>query len=83
MPHVTIQLAEGRTDEQKHEVARLVTKALNEVCGAKEGNVSVSFVDYTLEQWRAEVTPHIIEVKDTVYKWPVYLERPDDLPKAK
>ena len=51
MPHVTIELLEGRTTEQKAAVARAVTDALVDLAGSKPGDVDIVFVDVASSNW--------------------------------
>ncbi|GAC1619365.1 MAG: hypothetical protein PVS2B2_16360 [Candidatus Acidiferrum sp.] len=45
MPHVQITWVEGRTHEQKREIAERVTQVLTEEGKAKRENIHVSFLD--------------------------------------
>lgn len=51
MPHVTVQLLEGRTTAQKRATATAITEALVEHCGAKRESVVVVFSDVPLDSW--------------------------------
>jgi 4-oxalocrotonate tautomerase len=51
MPHVTIQLLEGRTTEQKAAVAKAVTEALVTLAGSKPADVNIVFVDVARDDW--------------------------------
>lgn len=51
MPHVTIELLEGRTIEQKAAVAKAVTEALVTLAGSKPGDVDIVFVDVARGNW--------------------------------
>lgn len=51
MPHVTIELLEGRTMEQKAAVAKAVTAALVDLAGSKPGDVDIVFVDVARSNW--------------------------------
>ena len=51
MPHVTVQLLEGRNTEQKRAAAKAITDALVEHCGAKRESVVVVFADVPLNSW--------------------------------
>ncbi len=45
MPHVQVTLLEGRTPEQKRNVAEGITRVLVEEAGARREAVSVAFLD--------------------------------------
>ena len=51
MPFVEVKLWEGRTREQKAEVARRVTDAMVEVAGCAPESVTVAFEDYAKGDW--------------------------------
>jgi 4-oxalocrotonate tautomerase len=42
MPHVTVKMLEGRTDEQKRALCERVTQAVSETVGAPIENVTVT-----------------------------------------
>ncbi|MQG19386.1 MAG: 4-oxalocrotonate tautomerase [SAR202 cluster bacterium] len=45
MPEVTIDWNAGRTDEQKKEIAEVITKALVDIGNAPKENVKIEFID--------------------------------------
>ncbi|HEX2032727.1 MAG TPA: tautomerase family protein [Chloroflexota bacterium] len=51
MPHVSVQLLEGRTIEQKRAASQAITDALIEHCGAQRESVVVVFVDIPRDSW--------------------------------
>jgi 4-oxalocrotonate tautomerase len=51
MPHVTVQLLDGRSTAQKRAAAKAITDALVEHCGAKRESVVVVFSDVTRDSW--------------------------------
>lgn len=71
MPHITIKMLKGRTDDQKKLAAEKVSKALVDAIGCTESHVSVSIEDYTPEEWqeqyRIEVTENNALVKKPDY----------------
>lgn len=71
MPHITIKMLKGRTDDQKKLAAEKVSKALVDAIGCTESHVSVSIEDYTPEEWqeqyRIEVTENNALVKKPAY----------------
>jgi 4-oxalocrotonate tautomerase len=54
MPHIIVQLLEGRTIEQKRATATAITDAMIEHCGAKRESVVVVFTDIPLDSWARE-----------------------------
>jgi 4-oxalocrotonate tautomerase len=51
MPHVQITMLQGRTLEQKRNLAARVTDVLVEECGARREAVSVAIVEVTKEDF--------------------------------
>ena len=51
MPHVTVQLLEGRTIAQKRAAATAITDALVEHCGAHRESIVVVFSDIPRDSW--------------------------------
>lgn len=76
MPHITIKMLKGRTDEQKQNAAVKVKKALCEALGCGESHVSVSVSDYTPLEWQEQFRVEIAENPDIIIK-PDY--KPEDL----
>ncbi|NLP26112.1 MAG: 4-oxalocrotonate tautomerase [Clostridiales bacterium] len=52
MPHISIKMLKGRTDEQKNLAVKKLTDALCDALGCSESHVSVSVEDYTAQQWQ-------------------------------
>jgi 4-oxalocrotonate tautomerase family enzyme len=48
MPQVKIDWNAGRTDEQKNQIAEVITKALVEIGNAPEENVGIEFIDHEI-----------------------------------
>lgn len=59
MPHITVELYEGRSDEEKRVIAKCVRDALCSQTGHRAGAVSVSVVDVPKEQWKSQVYDRI------------------------
>jgi len=73
MPHFQIKLLEGKTEEQKQELAKAVVKAAQKVIGYGDESFSVTIEDFTWEEWKNNVYPKdIIRSKDLLYKKPGY-----------
>ncbi|KAB2954437.1 4-oxalocrotonate tautomerase [Heliorestis acidaminivorans] len=49
MPVVQITMLEGRSEEQKRELAKAITKALVDTCGAKPESVIMTVLDVSTE----------------------------------
>ncbi|WP_269768430.1 2-hydroxymuconate tautomerase [Bordetella genomosp. 8] len=51
MPYVRIEMLEGRTEEQKAAIAKVVTQAMEDHAGAPPQSVFVVFEDVARENW--------------------------------
>jgi len=73
MPHVILKIYEGRTEEQKTELAERLMQAVIGVTKQAEGAVSVSIEDIKREDWVEDVyKPDILGNWDKLYKKPGY-----------
>ncbi len=73
MPHVTVKLQSGRTEQQKVKIAEEVTKAIMDSANCAEQAVSVSIEDIPPNDWVEQVyKPDIIGKADKLYKKPGY-----------
>lgn len=73
MPHFEIKLLEGKTKEQKQQLAEEVIKAAQKVIGYGDESYSVTIEDFSLNEWKNEVYPKdIMGRKDILYKKPEY-----------
>ena len=71
MPHVSVKMMEGRSEEQKKELSVALQKALTETLGCSDMWVSVSIEDYNGKQWQ-DVFKNEIEGNENLYKKPEY-----------
>lgn len=71
MPHITIKMIKGRTDEQKSFAAQKVTAALCEALGCPEDHVSVSVQDYSKLEWQDVFADEVSE-SNCLFKKPNY-----------
>lgn len=72
MPHISIKMLKGRTDEQKALAAKKVEDALCEAIGCGHSHVSVSVEDYTPQEWQAVFKKEITDNKENIIKMPDY-----------
>ena len=60
MPHISIKMLKGRSEDQKNAAAKAVKEAVMKATGAPDAYVSVSVEDFTPQQWqdvfKAEIT---------------------------
>jgi len=76
MPHVTVKIALGRTEQQKTLLAGAIVNDLVAIANCREENVSVAIEEVRPEDWDAKVyKPEILPNRDKLYKKPAY-DRP-------
>lgn len=66
MPHITVELYEGRSDDEKRIIAEKVRDALCSQTGHEHGKVSVSVVDIPSSQWKSRVYDRVMEDENLV-----------------
>ena len=72
MPHISIKMLKGRTEEQKVKAAEAVTKALAESLGIGDFYITATIEDFTAEEWQEVFKEEITDKPDKVYKKPNY-----------
>lgn len=77
MPHISLKMLKGRTDEQKKLAADKLAKALCEAIGCTENHISVSVEDYTAQEWQDIFKAEITEQPERLVIKPQY--NPEDL----
>lgn len=71
MPHITIKMLQGRTEEQKTLAAEKVADALVDAIGCSPNHVSVSVEEYTPTEWQDVYQQEVTE-GEHIYKEPHY-----------
>ena len=71
MPHISLNMLKGRTEEQKKLAVEKLSKALIEAIGCSDTHISVSVDDYTALEWQ-DVFKKEIEENPNLYKKPGY-----------
>lgn len=78
MPHISIKMLEGRTEEQKQKLAKDLIDVLSRDLNADKHWITCTIEDYDAEEWQKVFKT---EIKDkpnaTIYKKPEY--DPSDL----
>lgn len=73
MPHVTVKMHSGRSEEQKQKLTEAITQALIAEAGATDKTVSVVIEDVAPADWKDSVyTPEILGKWDRLNKKPGY-----------
>ena len=73
MPHVIVKLYPGRTEIQKHHLAREIVKDVVAIAGCEEKSVSVAIEEVSPEEWIEKVyQPEIAGRRELLYVQPGY-----------
>lgn len=73
MPHISVKMHPGRTEQQKTQLAARIVQDVIDVIKCDEKVVSVTIEDVTPEDWAQKVyKPDILENRDKLYKQPGY-----------
>ena len=73
MPHISVKLWPGRSEEAKQRLADAIVKNVVDIIGSSESSVSVSIEEIPSGDWKEKVyEPDIRSKKDFLYKKPGY-----------
>lgn len=73
MPHVSVKMWLGRTEEQKRALADRIVSAVRETLGASDNSITVSIEEIEPSAWpKAVYKPEIVDKADKLYKKPGY-----------
>ena len=72
MPHISIKMIEGRTEEQKKKAAEAVKNALAEALGMSDYYITATVEDFTPQEWQTVFKEEITDKPDKVYVKPNY-----------
>jgi 4-oxalocrotonate tautomerase len=73
MPHVSVRMYAGRTEEDKQRLAEAIGQALTQTLGSSERSISVTIEDVAPDDWMTEVyEPEITAKAERLYKRPGY-----------
>lgn len=61
MPHISLKMLKGRTEEQKKLAAEKLSKALIDAIGCSERHISVSVEDFTPQEWQEQFKIEVTE----------------------
>ena len=74
MPHFTVKLFPGKSDEQKKALTKKIVEATKETLEVGEDVISLTFEEVTPDDWEAKVTKvDILPKRDFLYKVPGYI----------
>ena len=72
MPHISVKMLKGRTEEQKKALSKARAEALSATIGASDAHISVTIEDYTAIEWQDEFKKEITDKPNALYKAPAY-----------
>lgn len=73
MPHVTVKLWPGETDEAKQRLSDAIVDSAVRILGCSKASLSVAFTDVSPADWMDEVyEPDIARRSDSLTKRPGY-----------
>lgn len=73
MPHISIKLYPGRSEQQKVQLAEQIVKDVIAVLECSEASVSVAIEEIQPEDWPEQVyRPDILQNSEKLYKKPGY-----------
>lgn len=72
MPHISIKMLKGRTEQQKENVTKALCDTLCKELNCSPSHVSVTVEDYTPNQWQNVFKQEITDKQDKIYKQPGY-----------
>lgn len=71
MPHVSIKLYPGRSEEQKNRLTEQIVKDVMSIANCKEESVSVAIEEVPPAEWTEKVyKPEILPAWEKLYKKP-------------
>lgn len=73
MPHVIVKLWPGKSEQQKTQLAKAITRNVMDVLGYGDDSVSVGFEEISSRDWAKQVyKPDIVDHPERIYKKPGY-----------
>jgi 4-oxalocrotonate tautomerase len=73
MPHVSVKLWPGKSEQQKQRLAEKIAQDIIEIMGSSDASISVVIEDIDSEAWpEAVYEPDIVQKVDKLYKKPGY-----------
>lgn len=74
MPHFTVKLFPGKSDEQKKALTAKIVEATKDTLEVGEDVISLNFIEVAPDDWEDKVAkPDILPYRDSLYKVPDYI----------
>ena len=77
MPHISVKMLKGRTEEQKQKLTTALAEAMKESLGVSDVHISLTIEDYSAKEWQGVFKEEITDKQKCLYKKPGY--KPEDL----
>ncbi len=68
MPHISVKMLEGRTEEQKKKLSQALVKTLTKELGCSEHYVTCTIEDFNAKEWQNVFKEEITDKPGKVYK---------------
>lgn len=73
MPHIIVKLWPGHSEQQKQQLADVLTQDTIRILQTSKNSVSVGFEEVASGKWMAKVyQPDILDKSEAIYKQPGY-----------
>lgn len=72
MPHISVKMLKGRTDDQKQKLVNELKNTLKDVLGVSDASISVSIQDYTAQEWQDQFKAEITDNMQNLWIKPQY-----------
>ena len=70
MPHITVEMLLGRTEEKKQKLAHVLSVAAAGVVDVDPSDVSISICEIDAADWKKRVYDRVLADQKTLYKVP-------------
>lgn len=72
MPHISLKMLEGRTEEQKQKAAQALKTALADALNMGDHYITVTVEDFNAQEWQTVFKEEITDKPDKVFVKPNY-----------
>jgi len=72
MPHISVKMLKGRTEEQKERLAKALKETLMKELGAGDSHTSVAIEDFTAQEWQTVFKEEITDKPGAMRIMPAY-----------
>lgn len=70
MPHVTVEMLPGRTEEVKNHLAEQISQTVAACVKVDPAHVSVSIREVAADAWKTRVYDRVLQESSTLYRRP-------------